>query len=367
MKSVIGLRNDVPGSTCRMSLKIPRHKTYWISLAFLGLPTVIGLPSLLDIAMTGSGFPASLPVIAAIDVGANLTASGALVASLCRWQIKPSVVRLATWAKLIGLTLVGNMSLLTLTPSMNSWFPERIDTPVSILMATAAAGLTWIVGKRALRIPDEILQLDDETECLKQEYRLALRETGQLLMLCALPRTPYQATAVLKQRRFLGVDLGTHGYVEFRRYAENFTGATGERDMLIFLAGMSAERTFLGMVGQGGQGDMASWVMTAERYLSGGFSSPYYPHPTSEMQSGHNAQILSELLQTSQECCDAFMQHNHQLILQLAHVLLERRELSLTDLLPLKSAIALPGELLQLMGTLGINAGKLFQPKGVVA
>jgi hypothetical protein len=367
MKMVTGLSNKAPGRARRLALETPPNRTYWVSLVILGLPAVVGIPSLFDIVSGGSNIPASLSVVTSIDVGANLTASGALIASLYRWQIKPSLSRLTQWAKICGLTLIGNLSLLALVPLMNRLFPETIGMPMSLLMATTSATIAWIGGKRALLTPYMDQPLPNETLRPHRGYRLALRETGQLLMLCALHNALYGATAVVRQRRYMGMNFGAHGYVEYRCYDEPFTDASAERDMMVFLAGMSAERTMLGTVGQGGQGDMAKWNTTAKRYLSNGFKSPYFPHPTCDADARHNAIVLSKLLDTFQHRCDAFMHLNNQLLVQLAHVLLKRGELSLSDLFPLSTSIEFPDELHQMKVTSSIQSGQDFQQKGEAA
>ncbi|MGV0087474.1 hypothetical protein EEAAV_26910 (plasmid) [Rahnella aceris] len=367
MKILSRLRNEVYGKTTRLLLDVPPNRPYWISMAILGLPTAIGLPYLTDLALGSISIPISLPVIASVDAGVNLVASVALVTSLYRWQIKPSVRGLTQWAKLAGLTLIANTSLLASIPIVNRWFPEMIGTPLSVLVASASAGAAWLIGKRVLAQPDANYSIPDEAERPHRGYRLALRETGQLLMLCALRTAPCQATAVITQRRCMGIDLGVHGYVDFRHYCEEFTAATAARDMMVYLAGMSAERTMLGTVGQGGQSDMANFVTTAKRYLSNGFRFPYFPHPICDAESRHNAIVLSELLNTFQQCCDAFMERNSQLLVELAHVLNKRGELSLADLLPLNASIVYPDEFHQIVGSSTYNIGKTILPKGEAA
>ena len=123
----------------------------------------------------------------------------------------------------------------------------------------------------------------------------------------------------------------------------------------------------LGTVGQGGQSDMANFVTTAKRYLSNGFRFPYFPHPICDAESRHNAIVLSELLNTFQQCCDAFMERNSQLLVELAHVLNKRGELSLADLLPLNASIVYPDEFHQIVGSSTYNIGQTFQSKGEAA
>lgn len=147
-------------------------------------------------------------------------------------------------------------------------------------------------------------------------YVASVHEAGHALLYAALPSLPddFEVT-VLKDTtettRF-------EGWVSHAPVTRRVTEVTAYLRMLVYRAGIAAEKEVFGERSLGGQSDTAEWLYVASRYLGGGLGETYFRAPEGEAQIAHNRQALNALQAEQDEELAAFFKLNREVLCEFA-------------------------------------------------
>ncbi|MBB4517286.1 hypothetical protein [Paraburkholderia fungorum] len=148
----------------------------------------------------------------------------------------------------------------------------------------------------------------------------SVHEAGHALIYAVLPELPGDFEVSVMTT--LAPSDVFAGYVRHAAVDLKTTESVAYLRMIVYRAGICAEKEIFGERSLGGQSDNEDWMRIATRYLGGGLGSEtYFRNPEGEAQVAHNRQVLKALRDEQDDELAAFFTANHDLLDEFAQQL----------------------------------------------
>ncbi|HDR9761551.1 hypothetical protein KDX16_15810 [Burkholderia vietnamiensis] len=172
----------------------------------------------------------------------------------------------------------------------------------------------------------------------------SVHEAGHALIYAVLPELP-DDFEVSVMTMLAPTDVFA-GYVRHAAVDLKTTESVAYLRMIVYRAGICAEKEIFGERSLGGQSDNEEWMHIATRYLGGGLGNEtYFKSPEEDAQVAHNRQVLKALRDEQDAELAAFFTANHELLDEFAQQLARAATMKAEQVAPYLARVTFTGRI----------------------
>lgn len=172
----------------------------------------------------------------------------------------------------------------------------------------------------------------------------SVHEAGHALIYAVLPELPGDFEVSVMTT--LAPSDVFAGYVRHAAVDLKTTESVAYLRMMVYRAGICAEKEIFGERSLGGQSDNEDWMRIATRHLGGGVGDEtYFQNPEGEAQVAHNRQALKALRDEQDDELAAFFTANHELLDEFAQHLARDATMTADQVSPYLTRVKFTGRI----------------------